>query len=63
MGHRADVIRAVDHALAVQKARRQLLIVARRSHRYHQGLSVYAQLQGLLDRHSVQRLRGAGGVA
>ena len=40
---------AVDQPLAVEEPERQLLVVARRAHRYGQRLAVDADLQRFLD--------------
>ena len=50
---RPGVPRAVDQALAVEKAKREFLIVAGGPHRDRERFSVHADLQRLLDRDEV----------
>ena len=51
--------RGVDQPLAVQEAERELLVVARRSHRHRERRAVDADLQRLLDRDLVLDPRAA----
>ena len=46
-------VRAVDQALAVQEPERELLVVARRSHRDHERDPIDPDLERLLDRDLV----------
>ena len=46
-------VRAVDQALAVEEAERELLVVARRAHRHDERDAVDADLERLLDRDLV----------